>query len=224
MLNLNYWPCLNIIITFKIIIYQTINHNYISFINFDILHKKKEEVFLGMLYNLERRITWYIYPLCGWPSLSRLQIPLIFENLTDMGVVKKLTMPISVKFPNIRGICNWLKLTVGGYSGTLDIYSSQLYGGTLDIYSSQLLASFDCQFHEPEVINKDIFVDGLELWKCPHQSRWHHLIENHNQPHNETMIVARAHSQIEHIFSQCYLWPHLLWLHLQYRKEFFQNL
>jgi len=44
--------------------------------------------------------------------------------------------------------------------------------------------------------------------------RRHDLIERDNQSHNESLIVARPHCQIEHISSQPYIWSYLLCLHL----------
>lgn len=43
--------------------------------------------------------------------LSWLQITRIFGNPTDMGMVKKFTAPMSVKFSNTLEIYNWLNLT-----------------------------------------------------------------------------------------------------------------
>lgn len=53
---------------------------------------------------------------------------------------------------------------------------------------------------------------------CSH--RWNDLIYSDNQSHNEILVVAMHHYQIEHISSQAYLWSNLLGLHLQNKKYF----
>jgi len=60
-------------------------------------------------------------------------------------------------------------------------------GGKPKAYSSSL-----------SLILVPIGVDGRS-------ARRHDLIENDNQPHNESLVVARLHCQIEHISSQRYI-------------------
>lgn len=61
----------------------------------------------------DRALRTIFTPNCERPSLSRLQIPGIFENLMDMGAINLTPpMPMYVKVPNIPGICNRHNLTI----------------------------------------------------------------------------------------------------------------